>query len=253
MEFLALYGQIEAGGIYEYIDGPRPEVRKRASVGLSEPPDAQHPMVRRAIESKQSVHLLDQLADRLGGQELMAVMPMFDERGEVLGVLTINRLPFMAFNADNLRNLWVLLQAYADFCRLRADFAVLQKDWPDAPLELRQEWTWLSRMHRTHGVPSVCAVWQLTGAQAASAASYLRLAHEQGNMAWVLGPAAQPSSVVTLLPFLSPKRFALLQEHMRAELNKRFGSTVLVACTAIDLSAEHALAQVKQLHIQESV
>jgi hypothetical protein len=254
MAFLALYGQIESGGIFEYIDGPKPEVRKRASVGLSEPPDAQHPMIRRAIESKQSVHLLDQLADRVSDQELMAVMPMFDERGEVLGVLTINRLPFMAFNADNLRNLWVLLQAYAEFCRLRSDAAVLQKDWADAPVELRQEWTWLSRMHRDHGVPSVCAVWRLEGLQATAAANYLRLAHEQGNMAWVLAGAIPHSQIViTLLPFLSGKRHALLQEQLRNELRMRFGNEVLINCAVIDLSAEHALAQVKNLQTQEPV
>ncbi|MGL4574875.1 MAG: hypothetical protein ACRCV9_08815, partial [Burkholderiaceae bacterium] len=166
MEFLALYGQIEVGGLYEYVDGPRPTVRKRASVGVSEAPDPNHPMLRRAIESQQSVHLLDQLADRLSEQELMAVMPMFDTQGQVLGVLTINRLPFMAFNADNLRNVWVLLQAYAEFARLRSGDGVLHKQWPEAPVELRQEWLWLSRMHKEHGVPSICAVWQLSGAQA---------------------------------------------------------------------------------------
>lgn len=239
LEFLAAHAQIEAGGIFEFIDGPLTKLKRLASVGPVAEPSASDPMVTRAIESGQSVHLLDHLADRASGEQLVVVCPMFDEDDNPIGVLTINRMPFMAFNADNLRNIWVLVQGYAEYVRLRKVARPLSAAWPAAPVTLAQEFAWLQRMQQLHGIASQCLVWRARGAHASRVRAVLAELHENGGMAWRMGHGEEVN-VISLVPFLTAKRSHNYQNTVRQVLLGRVGSGLdLNDVGCIEIALQH--------------
>ncbi len=242
MEFLAAHGQIESGGIYEYLDGPRPVMQRVGKVGDATDLKPGDPMVRRAIESGQSVHLLQQLTELSLGEQVMAVCPMFDAHQEPLGVVAIHRLPFMAFNADNLRNIGVMVDAYAEFVRLRQLASPLLRQWPHAPDSLVHEFAWLSRMQSRHGIDSGCLIWRASGTDADNMLDAVRGIHSNGNLAWPLG-VGDRRAVVCLVPFVSVKRLGAHQQLVRESIARRLGGAAQIAalqCTVLKMHDPNA-------------
>jgi hypothetical protein len=201
MNFLAHYGHIETGGIYAYIDGPYPVIALAASIGKSVEPEADDPMVRRAVETGQSIHLLDELVDYTRRSTILVVSPILDSNGNTLGILVVNRMPFMALNQDNLRNIWTLLLTYSEFLGQRNAAVDQAQQWPSAPVGLRREFASLQRLQLDFGVQSYCVVWRIRHLQAAEFMEVIRMAHDSGDMAWTWRRAGQPT-VVSLMPFM---------------------------------------------------
>ncbi len=247
MAFLAAHTQIEAGGMYEYVDGPRPKILRVSHVGVSKELHAEDPMVRRAIESRQSVHLLEQLTELCFGEQVLVVCPMFDGEGDPLGVVAVHRLPFMAFNSDNLRNLGVLVEAYSEYVRLRKFGSPLLSQWPRAPTTLVHEFAWLQRMRRDHGIDSGCLVWRADGPQADVLLDAVRSVHNNGSMAWQLGYGATVC-LVTLVPFVTARRLTGHQLLVREDVRKRVGGQVEalhLSCTQLTLADSDAWADLR--------
>ncbi|MDP3136576.1 MAG: PelD GGDEF domain-containing protein [Burkholderiaceae bacterium] len=226
LEFLAHYCQIEAGGIYEYLTtGPRAEIRQVAIVGSASAPDANDPMVQHAVETGQSVHLQETLVHSSRRSSLLVVAPMQDERGETVGLLVVNRLPFMALNPDNLRNMWVLLQSYAEYLRQRALSLEYLPLWPDAPPDLRHEFAWLQRLQLDFGLQSWCLVWRVAHLNALDILEQVRSEHEGGEMAWIWRQG-DSVSLISLMPFMGVEQVKLEVQRIKDSLSRTYGPAI---------------------------
>lgn len=249
MRFIAQYGQIEVGGLYEYIDGPRPVIRRVAAIGSPTAPEADDPMLRRAVETGQSIHLMDTLVDFTRKSALLVVAPVLDSEGATIGILAINRMPFVALNADNLRTIWTLIQSYAEFLRQRRPARDYQDLWPDAPLGLREEFGWLQRLQLDFGVQSYCVVWRVEHEQQREILQEIRMAHRNGDMAWQWQRGGG-TQIIGLLPFMSAGQLSLETARIRALVAHRFdprGLDSAIFTTEISLGEREAWTRLRRL------
>jgi polysaccharide biosynthesis protein PelD len=221
MEFLSRYCQIEAGALYAYIDGPTPVLTERARVGEVVPPDVFDPMVVRAVETGQAVHLQEELMDKSRKLSLLAVAPVRDAKGNTIGILTVRRMPFLALNPDNLRTIWVLLQAYAEYLRLSYMARETTRDWPETPMSLRHEFAWLQRLQLDHGLQSWCVLWRCQSPQALQVLEHIQREHTSGEMAWLMQSHGQ-TVLVSLLAFVGNAQVKIQQQRIQASIARSF-------------------------------
>jgi hypothetical protein len=227
MEFMARYCQIEAGALYAYIDGPTPVLSERARIGEVAPPDVLDPMVARAVETGQAVHLQEELMDKSRKHSLLAVAPVRDSKGNTIGVLTVRRMPFLALNPDNLRTIWVLLQSYAEYLRLAYVARETTKDWPEAPMSLRHEFAWIQRLQLDHGLQSWCVLWRCQSTQALQVLQHVQREHTAGEMAWLLQHNGQ-AVLVSLLAFVGTAQVKMQQQRIKDSLARSFAGQLPV-------------------------
>ena len=256
LQFLAQFCHIEAGAFYEYVDGPKPVLLRRAEVGDPETPDIYDPMVVRAVETGQSVHLQEHLVDSTRKSALLLVAPVANAKEQTIGLLTVNRMPFMALNPDNLRNIWVLLQSYAEFLRLSKLAQPYSDSWPDSPLELRHEFAWLQRLHLDFGLQSWCVVWRCndsqgtTGLQTASQVlEQVRQAHTGGEMCWML-TTPNGLTLVSLLSFAGIASVKVQQQRVYKVLERSFDNLQtdkVLTSVDIALGQDNAWTELKRL------
>jgi hypothetical protein len=99
------------------------ELRPSARIGNPPAPDLQHPLVQRALSTGRLVALDAEASDDSveRDQTLLAVAPLVAASGQVLGLVLIHELPFMAFQAENLKGLAALTALLADMLEDRAD------------------------------------------------------------------------------------------------------------------------------------
>lgn len=185
LTLLAHYTQVEAAGMYLIRKGPVPELDMVAKIGPARAPQVTDFMVLQAVQTRQSVHVQDAELDHIDRNSCLLVAPLLDEEGEAFGLLAVNRMPFMGVHHDNLRHIWVLVQAYSEYLRsnrLGEEYAEL---WPKAPLDLRQEFARLSHLNLHHGIESHCIVWRIFSRRAPVIAEHLRQAHHGGELVWL--------------------------------------------------------------------
>lgn len=249
LQFLAQYGQLEIAAIHEYIDGPRPELLVRAEIGKPPLTDPLDPMIERAILTRQSVHLQEYLVDSTRKSSLILAAPILDAKDTPIGVLTVNRMPFLALHADNLRTIWVMLQAYTEYLRL-ADLARPYADmWPEAPLELQHEFAWLQRLHIDAGLSSWCVVWHVRGIQATEMIELIKQEHAGSEMCWTFRRGARVM-VLSLLPFLTLQQMTAQKRRIHQALERAYGQQAaqhLVETNEIALQSREVWYHVKRL------
>lgn len=99
----------------------RGRVALEARARLGSPPrfDIAHPLVQRALDTGRLVALDAESADGGGEQDLLAVAPLGTASGRLLGLVLIHEMPFMAFQAENLKGLAALTALLADMLEER--------------------------------------------------------------------------------------------------------------------------------------
>jgi hypothetical protein len=85
-----------------------------ARVGNAPRVDLQHRLVQRALSTGRVVAIDTEALDAETDQAVLAVAPLVASSGKVLGMVLIHELPFMAFQAENLKALAVLTALLAD-------------------------------------------------------------------------------------------------------------------------------------------
>lgn len=95
-------------------DGGRVLLEPRTSLNGPARPNLQHPLVRRAIETGRVVAVDTESALETTDASVLAAAPLCTVDGRLLGVVLIHDMPFMAFQAENLKNLATLTAMLAD-------------------------------------------------------------------------------------------------------------------------------------------
>ena len=86
------------------------------------------------------------------------VAPITSSDGTLLGILAIDRMPFLALNEENLQMLSVMLGYYAD-CVVEAEGTRrFFEQFADAPTDFAAEFSRLLRLQRNYGINSHIAV-----------------------------------------------------------------------------------------------
>jgi polysaccharide biosynthesis protein PelD len=94
--------------------GGRHELRASSSINGPARLDLEHRLVQRALESGRLVALDAEGSDLEAGESIVAVAPLRSVSGNLLGLVLVHEMPFLAFQAENLENLAALTALLAD-------------------------------------------------------------------------------------------------------------------------------------------
>lgn len=145
-EFLHLLSQscqLEVACLHALEKG-RVESMPRASIGETSVFDSADPLVQYALEHNTLAHVQSEGLPAESSRYLV-VAPLSTSGGDALGLLLVERLPFMSLNEETLRFLAVLLGYYADGVRLAPQARDILAAVPACPPLFAGE---LMRLHR---------------------------------------------------------------------------------------------------------
>ncbi len=151
MHVLTQACQLEAAAIHQVHEGiinPDP----RAQRGLIDELIADDPMV---IQSLQRQELLHPQSDPVHQHDsrYMVVAPLANSRG-VLGILRVEKMPFLSMNFEIMQFMAVLLGYYADLVDLQPEISPMHTRWPQLPTGFIAELLRLARIHREAAINS---------------------------------------------------------------------------------------------------
>ncbi len=177
--------------------------------------DAGHPLIQRALQTREAVHVAQERASDAGQSVWVFAAPLrLDGKGEPDAVLAVHSMPFMSFEEQNLQRLQVLCASYLDFSLLESGVAEFRAAWELAPIGLQQEWAQLSRLHAQSRLRSYCAVW--TGADWLGPEELSEFSANQplNSSTWTFGGETAGVVLVVLLPLYSAAALAQYRRDM---------------------------------------
>ncbi len=135
--------QLEVACLHALQDG-RPQAQALASIGETSAFAEDDLLLRYALEHNTLAHVQTEGLQAESSRYLVAA-PLISSAGDVVGLLVVERLPFLSLNEETLRFLAVLLGYYADAVTLGPDVRALQALVPSCPQLFAGE---LARLHR---------------------------------------------------------------------------------------------------------
>jgi hypothetical protein len=116
LRVLSNHALVQSATLLTLARDDRGRVALEARARLGNPPrfDTAHPLVQRALDTGRLVALDAESADGGAEQDLLAVAPLGTASGRLLGLVLIHEMPFMAFQAENLKGLAALTALLAD-------------------------------------------------------------------------------------------------------------------------------------------
>lgn len=218
---LARFFQIEAASLHA-VSGGVPGPAPLAYLGPRRELAAKDPMVAAGLASGKLCHALE-LPEAGGGKDAageglqvaagpyLAAAPMAPGGGAPLALLVIERMPFFAFQAENLRALFAVLGYYADRLRTSALAAPVLARFPDCPEDFAAEYMRLHRLRAEAGPESALAALSLPGTPGLPGSpaiglpgeweAGLRTAGRSADLFWLRPGTEKGCLFIALLPF----------------------------------------------------
>ncbi|MDD4910702.1 MAG: PelD GGDEF domain-containing protein [Sideroxydans sp.] len=147
LKLLAQFCQLEVAAFFV----PEGNVfKKTCEIGETSPLDKNDPLLRFAVNHKTLAHLNLQEMDEgdLYLSPFLIVSPIFGGKGELTGVLAVEKLPFFALTNETLQMVAVILEYYADSLKNLEHTRPLTARFPDISLAFAQQ---LSKMSNLQG------------------------------------------------------------------------------------------------------
>ncbi|WP_109481976.1 PelD GGDEF domain-containing protein [Paraburkholderia sp. C35] len=113
LEAAAQACQIESASVHAWRSG-KPSATAAASIGAPSAFEPDDPLVREALDTRTLVHVESKTNQDMSASRYVVVVPLIDAQKNPVGVLAVERMPFLALTRDNLQLLLVLCNFYAD-------------------------------------------------------------------------------------------------------------------------------------------
>lgn len=191
--FLARFFQLETAAIHPMEeDGLR--AAPSAALGQARRLDGKEALIAACLETRSLCHALEDA--EAPGPYLFAA-PIAAAGGPVLAVLAAEKMPFFAFQEENLRGLSAALGYYADTLAAAALAAQVIAEVPDCPVEFAAGYLRLHRLQALAGVPGVLAARILP----AGAADDFPAPRRGADLAWRREDGNGNAALILLMPF----------------------------------------------------
>jgi hypothetical protein len=153
LQLLTQYCQLESSAIFVLSENNGYE--RTSEIGSPPNLNSDDPMLIYALEHKSLSHLLiGELADVELPSPFLVIAPILTSDKKLLGVLAIDRMPFLALNDENLQMLSVMLGYYADCVSESEGSRHFLAQFPDAPADFAAEFSKLLQLQRTQNINS---------------------------------------------------------------------------------------------------
>lgn len=236
MEFVALNCQISEACVFPVTDygfGHRAE----AFLGERFELDSNDPLVVDSLKKRALSHLRE---IELGTSSYLACAPIVTSTDDILGLLVVQRMPFMALNHDNLQLLLVLLGYYADGVEQRPLVDKVRSRVADSPYDLSLELARMTRLRRVSGIRStlIAFVAPKTTVNESMFAQILR-ERRTLDLSWAI-TTANSLIMVALLPLTDSRAaggYVVRAENILAAQFSTSFSDARIAVHSVDVSS----------------
>lgn len=145
LSLLAEYCQLQRGGFYRVAGGkvlPEP----LALLGENRPLDTEDRLLQHALEHRSLTHLqLGEVGEHYQGPYWVCA-PVIDSADDMIGMVVVERMPFLSIQHENLQLFGLLLNFYADVVRDAPDVERLRARWPGLSPVFGREFVALRRL-----------------------------------------------------------------------------------------------------------
>ncbi|BEV71944.1 MULTISPECIES: PelD GGDEF domain-containing protein [unclassified Paludibacterium] len=203
-----------------------PDEEPAATVGAPFHLDRQDILVRYALAHRTLAHVQSkQLAPGIK-TDYIAVVPLVDAVDEILGVLVVRHMPFMALSEENLQFLLVLSGYYADGVRQGAVAGLLLSVYPSCPADFALDFSRLVRLAHQSGIDSSLVALSFAKTDMGKTLfDHLQMSRRALDVQWVI-PGPERDAIVVLMPLSGESAvegFLLrIEESMRAQFGVDF-------------------------------
>lgn len=165
LQLLTQYCQLESAAIL--MPGKDGRYEPVSAIGTPPALRADDPLLRYAFEHKALAHLMvEGLDDDILPSPFLVIAPIMNSEQRTLGVLAIDRMPFLALNEENLQMLSVMLGYYADSVTEVEDVRRFRAIFPEATLDFAAEFHRLLQLQRHFHINSQIVVLPFTDDEA---------------------------------------------------------------------------------------
>jgi hypothetical protein len=153
LQLLAQYCQLESAAIF--VSSDEKTYARASEIGAPPALRADDPLLTYALERQTLSHLLiEGLSDVELPSPFLVIAPILTSDKKLLGVLAIDRMPFLALNEENLQMLSVMLGYYADCVNEAEGSRQFFELFPGAPADFAAEFSRLLQLERTYSINS---------------------------------------------------------------------------------------------------
>lgn len=223
LQVVAQACQLEAAALYPCRGGtvaPHAVARMGPDFAL----DAGDPLVRHCLETRELAHLRSAGLQHEAHTRYVAVAPLLAGSDQLIGVLVVERLPFLSLNYENLQLLMVLMGYYADGVEHARATHEIQAAVPACPYAFALDYARLSRLRRESGIESsvVALVFDHDEARDALFEQVIR-SRRALDVAW---PATSPHhrAMLTLMPLSDAQAVSAYLVRIEDMLRAQFGT-----------------------------
>lgn len=223
LQVVAQACQLEAAALYPS-DGASVEADAVARIGTEFGFDADDALVRHCLETRQLAHLRSDGLQHDAQTRYVAVAPVLAGADKLIGVLVVERMPFLALTYETLQMLMVLLGYYADGVDHARATQAIQSALPGCPFPFALDYARLSRLRRDTGIESsvVALVFDVDEARDALYEQVIR-SRRALDVAW---PLANPNhrALLTLMPLSDAQAVSAYLVRIEDMLRAQFGT-----------------------------
>ncbi|MCG8392887.1 MAG: PelD GGDEF domain-containing protein [Pseudomonadales bacterium] len=158
INLLAEYCQLQRAAIYP-VANDQVQDKAVALLGETKPLEQDNALMAHALENNMLAHIQQHEYDEHYHGLYLVAAPIANSTGEVIGMLVVERLPFLSMNEENLQLLSVLLNFYADVAYNGEAVDALLDTWPQMPFRMASELVALARLHGDAHVETALTVF----------------------------------------------------------------------------------------------
>ncbi|WP_407923259.1 PelD GGDEF domain-containing protein [Cupriavidus agavae] len=251
LQVVAQACQVEAAALYA-VDGESILPETVAAIGPNFALDVNDPLVRHCLDTHELAHLKSNGLQQDAQTRYVAVAPVLAGADRLIGVLVVERMPFLSLTYENLQLLMVLMGYYADGVDHARATHGIQELAPAIPYAFALDYARLSRLRRETGIESsvVALVFDLDEARDALFEQVVR-SRRALDVAWP-ATGAQQRAMLTLMPLSDSQAVSAylvrIEDMLRAQFGTDFASAHIGVYTLSVPAAGAEDALVRLLH-----
>jgi hypothetical protein len=225
MMLLANNTGLESGSLYlkrgdEFVE--------LASVGEGAELDFNDPMLKEALETRETTYLsVSSLRDNVYSKYL-AVIPILDEKRELKALLLITEMPFSELNKDNLLKANVFLVYLFGKLAAADKYSYILQKYPDIDLYLVREIDVLTELYKKYGIESNIVVFEMDKEDAIHGIFIDIEGKIRGFDYAVRYSFGNKEMLIVLLPFTSSENVKGFLNRIKRDILRTYGKDVEV-------------------------
>lgn len=127
LELLASQGLVQAASLYA-VKGGKLLPTSVATLGQGSGEAHRHALVARALQTKRLAAIADPTGPVAFDPSVLAAVPLLTSTGDLIGVVAIHQMPFIAFHSEQLRKLLLIAAQVTDLMQDRLSALQKQQD-----------------------------------------------------------------------------------------------------------------------------